>query len=88
MPPGPDNPLGEYALTLSLPSYLIHGTNKPFAVGRRVSSGCIRMYTKDVEQLYDAVRVGTKVVIVDEPTGGLDPLQQREDTLRRARKII
>ncbi|MEE4145594.1 MAG: L,D-transpeptidase family protein, partial [Halieaceae bacterium] len=44
VPPGPDNPLGEYAMRLSMPSYLIHGTNKPWGVGMRVSHGCIRMY--------------------------------------------
>ena len=44
VPPGPDNPLGEYALYLGWPTYLMHGTNKPYGVGRRVSRGCIRMY--------------------------------------------
>jgi L,D-transpeptidase ErfK/SrfK len=49
VPAGPDNPLGEYALTLSLPSYLIHGTNKPAGVGMRSSHGCIRLYPEDIE---------------------------------------
>ena len=52
VPPGPDNPLGEYALYLGWPTYLIHGTNKPYGVGRRVSRGCIRMYPQGVEQLF------------------------------------
>jgi lipoprotein-anchoring transpeptidase ErfK/SrfK len=43
VPPGPDNPLGAFALTLSLPTYLIHGTNKPDGVGMRSSHGCIRL---------------------------------------------
>jgi L,D-transpeptidase ErfK/SrfK len=67
IPPGPDNPMGARALYLGWSPYAIHGTNKPPAVGRRVSSGCIRMYTRDVEELYERVAVGTKVTVVDEP---------------------
>jgi len=67
VPPGPDNPMGSRALYLALRPYAIHGTNKQFAVGRRVSSGCIRMYKKDIEELYERVRPGTKVLIVDQP---------------------
>ncbi|RMG73934.1 MAG: L,D-transpeptidase [Nitrospirae bacterium] len=67
VPPGPDNPLGRYALRLSNPSYLIHGTNKPLGVGRRVSHGCLRMYPEDIETLYNLVTVGTEVRIVYEP---------------------
>ena len=67
VPPGPDNPLGEYALYLGWPAYLIHGTNKPYGVGRRVSRGCIRMYPEGVERLYPQVPVGTKVTAVDQP---------------------
>ena len=52
VPPGPDNPLGDYALYLGWPTYLIHGTNKPYGVGRRVSRGCIRMYPEGVERLF------------------------------------
>jgi L,D-transpeptidase ErfK/SrfK len=65
--PGPDNPLGNRALYLGWPQYLIHGTNKPWGVGRRVSSGCVRMYPEDVEALFDKVAVGTKVTVVDQP---------------------
>ena len=54
--PGPDNPLGEYAMTLSLPGYLIHGTNKPAGVGMRSSHGCIRLYPEDIEALFCARR--------------------------------
>jgi len=64
---GPDNPMGTRALYLGFAPYAIHGTNRPFAVGRRVSSGCLRLYSRDIEELYDRVEVGTKVVIVDEP---------------------
>jgi L,D-transpeptidase ErfK/SrfK len=67
VPAGPDNPMGTRALYLGFTPYAIHGTNRPFAVGRRVSSGCLRLYTPDIEDLYDRVTVGTKVAIVDEP---------------------
>ena len=67
VPPGPDNPLGEYALTLSLPSYLIHGTNKPAGVGMRSSHGCIRLYPEDIEELFARVAAGTYVRIVNQP---------------------
>jgi len=67
VPPGPDNPLGAYALTLSLPSYLIHGTNKPAGVGMRSSHGCIRLYPEDIEALFSRVARGTAVRIVNQP---------------------
>ena len=67
VPPGPDNPLGAYALYLGWPTYLMHGTNQPYGVGRRVSRGCIRMYPEDIEYLYSRVPVGTKVTVIDEP---------------------
>jgi L,D-transpeptidase ErfK/SrfK len=65
--PGPDNPLGAFALGLSMPGYLIHGTNMPAGVGMRVSHGCIRLYPEDIEALFDRVPSGTRVRIVDEP---------------------
>ena len=67
VPPGPDNPLGAHALYLGWPTYLMHGTNQPYGVGRRVSRGCIRMYPEDIEYLYSRVPVGTKVTVIDEP---------------------
>jgi len=67
IPPGPNNPLGDYALRLNLPGYLIHSTNKPFGVGMRVTHGCVRMYPEDIEILFPAVPVGTAVQIVDQP---------------------
>ena len=67
VPPGPDNPLGSHALRLSLPGYLIHGTNKPSGVGMRVTHGCIRMFPEDIEALFDSVPVGTSVRIVNQP---------------------
>ncbi len=72
--PGPDNPLGRFAMRLDIPGYLIHGTNKPFGVGMRVSHGCIRLYPEDIERLYEKVPRGTRVRIVNEPyqVGWLD----------------
>ncbi len=66
-PPGPDNPLGEYALSLSLPRYLLHGTNKPDGVGMRVSHGCIRLYPEDIQLLFELIEVDTPVWIIDQP---------------------
>ena len=67
VPPGPDNPLGDFAMRLSMPGYLIHGTNKPPGVGMRVSHGCIRLFPEDIEALYERVPPGTPVNIIDEP---------------------
>lgn len=67
MPPGPDNPMGTRAMYLGWPLYAIHGTNNPWAVGRRSSSGCIRMYPEHAEELFELVKVGTKVTVVDQP---------------------
>ena len=67
VPPGPDNPLGRHAIYLGFPTYLIHGTNKPYGVGRRVSRGCIRMYPDAVATLFERVPVGLPVRIMDDP---------------------
>ncbi len=64
---GPDNPLGTRAIYLSMPSYLLHGTNKPYGVGMKVSHGCIRLYPEHIEELYDLVKIKTKVNIIDQP---------------------
>ncbi|HEY0719880.1 MAG TPA: L,D-transpeptidase family protein [Gammaproteobacteria bacterium] len=74
IPPGPDNPLGKFALPLAQSGYLIHGTNKPWGVGRRVSHGCVRLYPEDIEKLFNEVPVGTPVRIVNQPylAGWLD----------------
>jgi L,D-transpeptidase ErfK/SrfK len=65
--PGPDNPLGKHVMTLSLPGYLIHGTNKPAGVGMRSSHGCVRLYPEDVEALFERVTKGTRVRFVNQP---------------------
>ncbi|MBI5212084.1 MAG: L,D-transpeptidase family protein [Nitrospirae bacterium] len=67
VPPGPANPLGSHALRLSLGSYLIHGTNRPWAVGRKVTHGCLRLYPEDISKLFEMVPNGTKVTIVRQP---------------------
>ncbi len=68
VPPGPDNPLGKFAMRLSKPTYLIHGTNDPLGgIGRRSSSGCIRLYPEDIERLFSMVKNGDNVYIVNEP---------------------
>ncbi|MEX2208633.1 MAG: L,D-transpeptidase family protein [Myxococcota bacterium] len=67
VPPGPDNPLGEYALYLGWPTYLIHGTNDPRGVGRHSSRGCIRLYPDDIAELYGVIEPGTAVRVVNEP---------------------
>ena len=61
---GPDNPLGARALYLGSSLYRIHGTNEPETIGHDVSSGCIRMMNEDVIDLYNRVRVGTKVIVI------------------------
>ena len=67
VPPGPDNPLGEYALYLSRSGYLMHGTNKPSSIGLRATNGCIRLYPEDVKRFYADTPVKTSVLIVNQP---------------------
>ena len=69
VPPGPDNPLGEYAMRLGIPSgaYLIHGTNRPAGVGMQVTHGCMRLFPEDIEALFGMVSEGTPVRIVNQP---------------------
>jgi len=67
VPPGPDNPLGAYALYLGWPSYLIHGTDDWRRVGRRDSRGCLGVYPEDIEKLYNEVKIGTRVTVVNQP---------------------
>ncbi|MFZ2170810.1 MAG: L,D-transpeptidase family protein [Methylococcaceae bacterium] len=70
VPPGPNNPLGAYALHLALPGeYRIHGTdvNKIYGIGMQITHGCVRMYPEDIEALYNSVPIGTSVYIVKQP---------------------
>lgn len=70
IPPGPDNPLGEYAMRLGIPggAYLIHGTNNPRGVGMQVTHGCIRMFPEDIEYVFQQVPVQTTVRILHQPS--------------------
>jgi L,D-transpeptidase ErfK/SrfK len=69
VPPGPDNPLGAYAMRLGIPggAYLIHGTNIPAGVGMQVTHGCIRMFPEDIEEFFELVPVNTAVRMIDQP---------------------
>jgi L,D-transpeptidase ErfK/SrfK len=69
VPPGPDNPLGEYAMRMGIRpgTYLIHGTNNPLAVGMAVTHGCIRMYPEDIATLFPMIKTGTPVWLINEP---------------------
>jgi L,D-transpeptidase ErfK/SrfK len=65
--PGPDNPLGDYALRVGWDGYNIHGTNKPDSIGRRLTRGCIRLYPEDIQTLFGLASLGDSVRITDEP---------------------
>jgi L,D-transpeptidase ErfK/SrfK len=67
VPPGPENPLGEYALYLSKSGYLIHGTNKPASIGLKATNGCMRLYPENVQLLFNDTPVNTLVFIVNQP---------------------
>jgi len=102
--PGPDNPLGSHALYLGFPTYLVHGTNRPYSIGMRVSHGCVRLYPEDIVELYDLVAPGTPVAIVDQrvkagwlgdelylevhPNPGVPADQARPDMTDAVRAII
>ncbi len=67
VPPGPDNPLGRFAMRLGLAGYLIHGSNRAYGVGMRVSHGCVRLYPEHIEGLFASVPIGTPVRIINQP---------------------
>lgn len=67
VPAGPDNPLGQFALRLGVPGYLIHGTNKPYGIGMRVTHGCLRLYPEDIAALFGQVAPGVAVNFVSQP---------------------
>ena len=67
VPPGPNNPLGEYKLGLGLAGYLIHGTNVPQGIGMRVTHGCIRLHPIGIEKLFKSVEINTPVTIINQP---------------------
>ncbi len=67
VPPGPENPLGPYAMYLGTHGYLIHGTNQPWSIGKLISAGCIRLYNHDITELFAHVKTGTPVRIIHQP---------------------
>jgi L,D-transpeptidase ErfK/SrfK len=67
VPPGPDNPLGQYRMRLSYDLYAIHGTDTPWAVGRLTTHGCIRLYPEDIPKLFELVRIGTPGELIYQP---------------------
>src|SRR5690606_2009861 len=67
MPPGPDNPLGHYAVYMTIPTYLMHSTIYPESIGKRASFGCIRMYEWDIERFYPAIHKGISITILNSP---------------------
>lgn len=69
VPPGPDNPLGKFAMRLGVAGYLIHGTDaaKADGIGMRVTHGCMRLYNEDIAKLFPLVPVGTPVYLVNQP---------------------
>ena len=66
-PPGPDNPLGKYAVYMTIPTYLFHSTIFPESVGRRASFGCIRMYEEDIADLFPSIKHGIPLEIINQP---------------------
>lgn len=88
MPPGPENPLGEYMMKFSAGPYGVHGTAMPWGVGRLVSHGCIRCYPEHIRLLYPQVNIGTKLEIIYEPIkfglkGGQIFVEAHPDVYRR-----
>jgi lipoprotein-anchoring transpeptidase ErfK/SrfK len=79
---GPGNPLGARAMYLGETEYRIHGTNKPDTIGKRVSSGCIRLTNEDVTDLYERVKVGAKVIVL--PAAAARPPAQPPDAASRS----
>ena len=66
--PGPDNPLGELAMRISIPGgYFIHGTNRPDGVGMEISHGCIRLFPEDIDYIFQLTDIGTEVILLDQP---------------------
>jgi len=99
VPAGENNPLGLYALRLGKAGYLIHGTDKPWGIGMRVTHGCMRLYPEDIEALFNKVPVGTPVRLVNQPfkaawlAGVLylqvfPPLEEDEDRLERENELV
>src|SRR4051795_1468953 len=80
---GPGNPLGARAMYLGETEFRIHGTNKPDTIGKRVSSGCIRLTNEDVADLYERVKVGAKVIVLPPTIARRPPQGAPPDTALR-----
>ena len=92
VPPGPDNPMGEYRIRLSRGLYSIHGTDTPWAIGRETTHGCIRLYPEDIGELYALVRPGMQGEFVYEPIklgehDGRVFVEVHEDRYKRFRSL-
>ncbi|WP_247873182.1 L,D-transpeptidase [Azospirillum sp. TSH64] len=77
VPPGPNNPLGRFALDLGWPAIAIHGTNDPDSIGTRASGGCFRMLPANIETVFAAAEVGMPVRVVRESLGAAKPPASR-----------
>jgi L,D-transpeptidase ErfK/SrfK len=92
VPPGPDNPMGEYRIRLSKGDYSIHGTDTPWAIGRETTHGCIRLYPEDIGELYGLVQPSMRGEIVYEPiklgeADGRIYVEVHEDVYHRFRSL-
>jgi L,D-transpeptidase ErfK/SrfK len=92
VPPGPDNPMGEYRIRLSRDLYSIHGTDTPWAIGRQSTHGCIRLYPEDIGDLYELVQPKMRGVFIYEPIkfgehNGRVYVEVHSDLYRRYRSL-
>lgn len=92
VPPGPDNPMGEYRIRLSKEAYSIHGTNTPWAIGRETTHGCLRLYPEDIGDLYGLIKPPMSGELVYEPVkvGAADGriyVEVHDDVYRRFRDL-
>lgn len=97
VPPGPDNPLGSYALYLGWHAILLHGTNRPYGIGRRASHGCFRLSDSNAERLFKEAPIGTPVLAIDQPVKlgwrgavlylEVHPTQSQADALERGEPV-
>ena len=67
VPPGPENPLGKFAIKTSIPGILIHSTTKPWSIYSFASHGCIRVYPDHMENLFNEVKINTQGEIIYKP---------------------
>jgi L,D-transpeptidase ErfK/SrfK len=92
VPPGPDNPMGEYRIRTSKGLYTIHGTDIPWAIGRQTTHGCVRLYPEDIDDLFTMVRPSMSGEFVYEPVklgerGGRVYIEVHDDVYRRYRSL-